>query len=209
MATNYLGLGGWADPVPRRSVPFWEAVREDVAAHVEHARSAGKPRGRLGIVLGSAGFHAVLLYRIAHAARPAGPIGAVAAGILFWMTRHLYFCSLSSTARLHGGLILPHPQGIVVGPGTVVGPGGWIEQNVTFGGAPRSDGMPRVGAGVRIACGAVLVGPVTVGDSARIGPYAVIAADIPPGASVDVPGSEVRVSSRRRPDSHAALPRGN
>ena len=202
--------GMWADPAPHRPVPFRASIRLDLAAYREQGRQVGSPRGSAAVVLSSAGFHAVLLYRVAHAARhAAGPAGAILAGALFWLTRHLYFCSIASSARLHGGLILPHPQGIVIGPDSAVGPGGWIEQNVTFGGSPGKAGMPRVGAGVRIACGAVLIGPVAVGDGSRIGPYAVVAADVPPRSAVDCPPPESRPSTRRPlAESRDALPRG-
>jgi len=192
--------GAWADPAPERPVPFRASVRLDLAAYREYGRQLGSPGGSPAVALGSAGFHAVLLYRIAHATRRvARPVGAILAGFLFWLSRHLYFCSIASTARLHGGLILPYPQGIVIGPGSVVGPGGWIEQNVTFGGTAGKVGLPRVGAGVRIACGAVLIGPVAVGDGSRIGPYAVVAADVPARSAVDGSPPESRPLPRRPP----------
>ena len=55
----------------------------------------------------------------------------------------------STPLRLHGGLILPHPQGIVVGPGVVLGPRAWIFQNVTIGGRTGKVGTARVGADAR------------------------------------------------------------
>ena len=43
-------------------------------------------------------------------------------------------------------MILPHPQGIVIGAGVVVGPRAWIFQNVTIGGGPGKIGVPVIGA---------------------------------------------------------------
>jgi serine O-acetyltransferase len=132
------------------------------------------------VALGSAGFRAAMLYRLAHALRPRlGPIGRSASALLFWALRHGYGCAIAPTARLHGGLILPHPQGIVVGDGVVVGPRAWIFQNVTLGGAPGKVGLPRIGSDARIYAGAVVAGPVTLGDHVVVGANAVVHRDVP------------------------------
>ena len=175
----------WADPSPGRPLPFWASLREDVAAHIPPAR---RPGGRLGwvgaalpVVLRSAGLHATACYRLAHTLRgtPGGPPGAALAALVFWAVRHAYGCSLAPTARLFGGLSLPHPQGIVVGPGAVVGPRAWVFQNVTIGGAPGRDGFPTVGADARIFAGAVLAGPIVLGDEVIVGANCVVARDVP------------------------------
>ena len=133
-----------------------------------------------GVALRSSGFHVVGIYRLAHTlALRGGVVGRVLAGVLFWWNRHVYACSIASTARLGGGMILPHPQGIVIGPGVVVGPRCWIFQNVTIGGAPMRPGMPTIGADARIFCGAVVTGPVTLGDNVMLGANAVVHRDVP------------------------------
>ena len=83
-----------------------------------------------------------------------------------------------------GGLIFPHPQGIVIGGGTVVGPRAWIYQNATIGGAPGKPGLPHVGADARIYAGAVLTGPILVGDNVLIGANAVVHRDVPSRTAV-------------------------
>src|SRR5262249_49156729 len=134
----------------------------------------------LKVLLISPGFRAVLTYRLAHTARARlGLPGRCLAAALHWWGRHWYGCTLSPDARLHGALVLPHPQGIVVGPGTVVGPRTWIFQNVTFGGAPGKVGLPYVGADARIFAGAVLTGPIRLGDNVMVGANAVVARDVP------------------------------
>ena len=66
----------------------------------------------------SSGFHVTAVYRLAHLLVPhSGAIGRGLAGVLSWWGRHAYGCLIAPTARLHGGLILPHPQGIVIGRG--------------------------------------------------------------------------------------------
>src|SRR2546423_808948 len=103
----------WSDPDPARPVPFWGALRDDVIAHVppEHRRRSRWSWAGLAaaIVVRSSGFHVVAGYRLAHTLRHrAGLPGRAVAGLLFWWNRHVYGCSIAPTARLHGGLMLPH-----------------------------------------------------------------------------------------------------
>jgi serine acetyltransferase len=184
----------WSDPAPGSPLPFWQSVASDIQAHVAPAKRPRSRRGwcwvGLSVVVGSSGFHAVLLYRLAHTARGRlGGVGRLLARLNFWFSRHWYGCSLASTARLHGGLILPHPQGIVVGAGVILGPRAWVFQNVTLGGAPEREGMPHIGADARIYAGAVVTGPVTVGDNVMIGANAVVAENVPSRSLVRPPPS--------------------
>lgn len=170
----------WSEPDPDRPLPFWSGLRADIAAHRQDRGRSSRLVETAGVVVRSAGFHVLIVHRLAHAlAHRAGLAGRIGAGLLFWGIRHCNGCSIASTARLYGGLILPHPQGIVIGPGVVVGPRAWIFQNVTIGGAPGKIGMPRVGADARIYCGAVLTGPVRLGDNVMVGANAVVARDVP------------------------------
>jgi serine O-acetyltransferase len=146
------------------------------------------------VVLRSRGFHAVLLYRLARAARDrGGPAGRAAAALAGLLVRWAYRSVLSPAAELHGGLILPHPDGIVVGPGAVVGARAWLFQHVTVGGAPGRSGMPRIGSDARIYAGAVIAGPVTLGDEVTVGANAVVVDDVPSRCTVRV-GAQVTVS---------------
>jgi serine O-acetyltransferase len=182
-ATTAAVAPGWAEPAPDRPVPFWESVRMDLHAHLPHELRGGpapvKVLRRLGVIARSSGFRVTLLYRLSHGLARLGLPGRAAAGLVHWFLRHAYGCTISPSARLYGGLILPHPQNLVIGPGSVLGPYSWVFQNVTFGGVPGRTGLPRVGRDARIYPGAVLVGPITVGDNVMIGANAVVDADVP------------------------------
>ncbi len=174
----------WSEADAGQPLPFWKALRDDVLAHIPlDQRGGGRAawaKRILGVVVRSAGFRLMLLYRTSHLfVHRAGPLGKLAAMFLYWWIRHFYGCSIAPTARLYGGIILPHPQGIVVGASAVVGPWGWIFQNVTIGGAPGKPGMPRVGIDARIYAGAVLTGPIRVGDHVMVGANAVVHRDVP------------------------------
>jgi serine O-acetyltransferase len=184
MTAHIVEPRAWVDTAPHQPVPFWLSVRRDVIAHIPPSQ-----RGRSWwgwalvtalVVLRSSGFHVTLNYRLAHTIYHRGwVVCRMLAGSLFWWNRHFYVCSIAPTARVHGGLILSHPQGIVIGPAAVVGPRGWIFQNVTIGGAPGTDGLPQIGSDVRIYAGAILSGPITVGDNVMVGANAVVYRDVP------------------------------
>ena len=187
---------GWTEPAPDRPVPFWTSLRQDLHAHLPEGR-----RGSLAlrvarqtlVVARSSGLHMTLLHRVAHQAHHRlGLPGRVAAGIIFWVLRHAYTCSIASTARIYGGLILPHPQNIVIGPDSVIGPRAWIYQNVTVGGGvPGKAGMPRIGRDARLYTGAVVVGPIVVGDNVLVGANAVVGSDVPSYRAVRSPLADV------------------
>lgn len=99
------------------------------------------------------------------------------------------FWSLASGAdiplnsRIAGGLLLPHPNGVVVHPASEIGPNCLLFQQVTLGTVQGSDAVPRLGGNVVVGAGAKLLGGITIGDHALIGANAVVLQDVPAGAS--------------------------
>ena len=179
-----VSSGEWSDIHASGPMPFWEYLRDDVVAHVppgQRNRSASSWGWMAAkIALTSPGFKVTLLYRVNNQmVNRAGLAGKVAAGIIARATHVIFHSALAPTARLHGGLILPHPQGIVVGSGVVVGPRAWIFQNVTMGGTEGKSGEPRVGADCRIHAGAVIGGPVKLGDEVVVSPNSLVQRSIP------------------------------
>jgi serine O-acetyltransferase len=90
-------------------------------------------------------------------------------------------------SQLGGGLLLPHPNGVVIHPDAIIGVNCLVFQQVTIGHGARS-GAPVIGGHVDIGAGAKILGGVSIGDHARIGANAVVLIDVPAGASaVGVP----------------------
>jgi serine O-acetyltransferase len=84
------------------------------------------------------------------------------------------------------GLLLPHPNGVVIGRGVVMGANCTVLQNVTLG-ERFADGRPphhypMLGDGVVIGAGACVLGEVNVGDNSLIAANAVVINDVPAGA---------------------------
>lgn len=89
-------------------------------------------------------------------------------------------------SKLGGGLLITHPNGIVIHPMAEIGPNCLIFQQVTIG--SRDGGIPVIGGHVDIGAGAKIIGGIKIGDHARIGANAVVLDDVPEGCSaVGVP----------------------
>ena len=102
-------------------------------------------------------------------------------------------CDIPVNSHLGGGLLMPHPNGIVIHPDCIIGPNCLIFQQVTIGAG--DDGVPTLGGHVDVGAGARIIGAITIGDHARIGANAVVVHDVPAGATaVGIPARIIRRS---------------
>jgi serine O-acetyltransferase len=85
-------------------------------------------------------------------------------------------------ARIGGGLLLPHPNGVVISPSATIGVNCLLMQQVTIG--ANDKGVPTLGDHVDVGAGAKIIGLVTIGDHARVGANAVVTHDVPAGVTV-------------------------
>ena len=81
-------------------------------------------------------------------------------------------------SKIGGGLMMPHPNGIVIHPEAEIGPNCLIFQQVTVGAGP-----PLIEGHVDIGAGAKILGNINIGAHARIGANAVVLHDVPSGAT--------------------------
>lgn len=109
------------------------------------------------------------------------------------------------------GMMMPHPNGVVIGNGLRVG------AQVTFGGGvtagvkqpdtpPGDDGFPIICDGAIVLANAVLVGPVRIGRGAQIGANSVLLSDAPERAVMfGVPARKVAERAAIIPGSYEEL----
>lgn len=98
--------------------------------------------------------------------------------------------------KIGGGLLMPHPNGIVIHPDAQIGPNCLIFQQVTVG-ARGSGGVPSIGGHVDIGAGAKILGLVKIGDHVLIGANSVVFKDVP-SASTAV-GNPARIIGKSSP----------
>ncbi|THE16601.1 serine O-acetyltransferase EpsC [Kocuria rosea] len=141
-------------------------------------------QGTAATLLSYPGLHAVAAHRIAHRlwstrwGRPAAQTIATAAAKATGITIH-------PGAVIGHRLFIDHGSEVVIGETSVIGDDVTIYQGASFVG----DGSPGrrhavVGNGVLIGSGAKVIGPVTIGDRAKIGAGAVVAHDVAPSTTV-------------------------
>lgn len=82
--------------------------------------------------------------------------------------------------NIGGGLILPHPNGIVIHADAKIGPNCIIFQQVTIG-ISRDEAPPVIGGHVDIGAGAIILGSIHIGDHVLIEANAVVNKSIPSG----------------------------
>lgn len=117
----------------------------------------------------------------------------------FAVLRHRFWSVVTGAdiplnCQLGGGLLIPHPNGIVIHPASTIGPNCLIFQQVTIG---WQDGaVPVIGGHVDVGAGAKILGNVRVGDHARIGANAVVLDDVPAGTTaVGIPARALKRES--------------
>ena len=184
-----LGLG-----TVRRVV---REIQRDVRA-VHERDPAARGVSSLEILLAWPGVHALLAHRVAH---PLHEAGVPLLPRLSSMTmRALTGIEIHPAARIGDALFIDHGTGVVIGETAVVGDDVTLYQGVTLGGTGFATGKrhPSVGHRVVIGSGAKLLGPIEVGDEAKIGANSVVITDVPRASTVvGNPGHVVRVDGRR------------
>jgi serine O-acetyltransferase len=98
--------------------------------------------------------------------------------------------------HIEGGLLMPHPNGIVVHPDARIGPNCLLMQQATLGTGGPVRGAPILLGHVDIGAGAKVLGGVTLGVHAQVGANAVVLQDVPADmTAVGIPARVVASSS--------------
>jgi serine O-acetyltransferase len=170
--------------------------RNDPAAH-----------GWLEIVLCHTPLHAILLYRLAHWIH--GRLGLrLIARLLSVAARFWTGVEIHPGAQIGRGFFIGHGAGVVIGETATIGDYCVMFHNVTLGGTGKYRGRrhPNIGHHVFIGTNAIPLGPIRVGDHAKIGANAfVINHDVPPSSTVV--GTPARIVKLNSEQTDQELPR--
>jgi serine O-acetyltransferase len=125
----------------------------------------------------------------------------VLARIVSRFIRHAYGAEIHWKARFDDGIAIVHGHGLVVGHAVVVGGGCILFQGVTLGEGTSPDGRvgsPQLGREVHVGPGAVLLGPISVGDRSKIMANVVLAESVASEVLVGAPAPVIEPRRIRR-----------
>jgi serine O-acetyltransferase len=129
------------------------------------------------------GFHAMLVHRASHRLWTAG---------FKWLARFVsHFGRWVTGIEIHPGaqigrrFFIDHGMGVVIGETALIGDDCTLYHGVTLGGTSWAKGKrhPTLGKGVVVGAGAKILGPIDIGDGAKIGSNAVVVKPVPAGAT--------------------------
>ncbi len=132
-----------------------------------------------------AGLHAILIHRVSHRLYRWGL--RFIARFISQTGRFLTGIEIHPGATIGSGLFIDHGMGLVVGETAEIGRDCVLFHNVTLGGTGKHTGKrhPTLGNNVFVGTGAVVLGPVKIGNDVRIGANSFIyMCDIPDNATV-------------------------
>jgi serine O-acetyltransferase len=179
----------------------WRRVVAEVRADVAAARDrdpAAQGVSTLEILSSWAGVQALLAHRAAHALQEGGvPLLPRA---IAYVSRAVTGVEIHPAAQIGPEFFIDHGAGVVIGETAAIGSRVTLYQGVTLGGTgfQRGKRHPTLGDNVTVGSGAKLLGPIAVGDGAKVGANTVVVEDVPPGATVvGNPGHPVRVEGKR------------
>jgi serine O-acetyltransferase len=158
--------------------------------------------GALHVLLHFKGYIALQAYRLSHRLWESGRT-EFACELHGRITQALHV-SIHPSVRIGSALFIDHGgTGVTVGEGVVIGDDVSMLQEVTISSSPEGQaGAPRIGRGVLLSAGAIVLGNIDIGDFAKIGAGSMVLASVPSGyTAVGVPARLVGRASDARPAS--------
>ncbi len=159
---------------------MFNALREDIRSIFDRDPAA---RTSWEVLTCYPGLHAIILHRLAHGLWVRG---------FYWFGRFISHCARFLTGiEIHPGatigrrFFIDHGMGVVIGETAVIGDDVTLYHGVTLGGTSWNKGKrhPTLADGVVVGAGAQILGPITIGEGAKVGSNAVVVKDVPEGAT--------------------------
>jgi serine O-acetyltransferase len=174
---------------------MFDKIRSDFRTVFEMDPAA---TSKLEVLFTYAGFHAIVMHRIAHWVYKMGM--PFFARIISQLARFLTGIEIHPAAKIGGYFFIDHGMGVVIGETTEIGEHVTLFQGVTLGGTGKERGKrhPTLGNHVVIGTGAKVLGGITIGDHVKVGANSVVLKSVPPHSTVvGVPGRVVRMHGEK------------
>lgn len=172
-----------------------ERLREDIQSVFDRDPAA---RNTFEVLTTYPGLHAVIIHRLSHGLwkRNFKWLGRMVSSITRWLTG----IEIHPGATIGRRFFIDHGMGVVIGETAVIGDDCTLYHGVTLGGTSWVKGKrhPSLGNDVVVGAGAKVLGPIDIGDGARIGSNAVVVKPVPSNATVvGIPGRLVERRASR------------
>ncbi|MGD2143247.1 MAG: serine O-acetyltransferase [Anaerolineae bacterium] len=157
------------------------------------------------------GLHAIWLHRLAHTlwANRLLFLGRLVSHVSRWLTG----VEIHPGAEIGRRFFIDHGMGVVIGETAQIGDDVLMYQGVVLGGTSleRKKRHPTIGHDVVVGADATILGPIVVGENARVGAGSVVVKSVPPGTTVvGVPGRIAGLASSMETEAdvleHGRLP---
>ncbi|MCM8772486.1 MAG: serine O-acetyltransferase [candidate division WOR-3 bacterium] len=183
---------------------MFERIKEDIKVVFERDPAA---RNVFEVITSYPGLHAIWFHRVAHFFWRKG--AKTLARIISHINRFLTGIEIHPGAKIGRRFFIDHGMGVVIGETAEIGDDVLMYQGVVLGGTSLKKGKrhPTIGNNVVIGAGAILLGPIKVGDGAKIGAGSVVVKDVPEGTTVvGVPARVVEKREKKIDLDHDKLP---
>jgi serine O-acetyltransferase len=165
---------------------MFKHLKEDIQCVFERDPAA---RTVFEVITTYPGLHALMMHRLSHFLWWVGLrwIARVLSNVARWMTG----IEIHPAAVIGRRFFIDHGMGVVIGETAEIGDDCTLYHGVTLGGTSWKKGKrhPTLLNDVVVGAGAKVLGPIILGDGARVGSNAVVVKDVPSGATViGVPG---------------------
>ena len=164
---------------------MFDRLREDISSVFERDPAA---RTRWEVLTCYPGLHALIFHRLAHHLW-----GLELRWLARWIShwgRWLTGIEIHPGATIGRRFFIDHGMGVVIGETAEICDDVTLYHGVTLGGTSWAKGKrhPTLKNGVVVGAGAKVLGPITIGEGAKVGSNAVVVRDLPPGTTaVGVP----------------------
>ncbi len=162
-------------------VKFFRMMKEDIQSVFDRDPAA---RSTLEILTSYPGLHAIWGFRVTHWLWKHNL--KLLARWLSHVVRFLTGIEIHPGATIGRNVFIDHGMGTVIGETAVIGDDCTLYHGVTLGGTSWKKGKrhPTLGNGVVIGAGAKILGPIEIGDGARVGSNSVVLKNVPAEATV-------------------------
>ena len=160
-------------------------------------------KSKLSLILTYPGIKAILFHKIANFFAKAKFY--LVARVISQFSRFLTGIEIHPKAQIGKNLFIDHGMGVVIGETSEIGDNVTIYHMVTLGGISpsiNSDSQrqlkrhPKLMDNVVVGSGAQILGPVVIGENAKIGANAVVTKDVPANAvMIGIPARNVGTTS--------------